>query len=473
MISSLCGFANLLRRNGAEVGSAELIDAARALVLTDLADRASVRRAITVTMNWATLNPAQFDRLFDVWYSCADLDLAAITGATAEAPKELASVELDADTTDAARIHADDGIVLDERESGGSSAPASTTVVDAPPAQGPAPSTPCLDDGQSAGASGDLAPVPPSEDDAGHVQAMVSLVDLPDTPLPEELELARATLADAVERRRHVTTAAAPRRVTAVTEPLLAEERSHLRRCVQRLDRELDGAPAWRRTRRHDGAIDLRRTMRRTVMTGGRPIDLRHAGKRDSAARLVVLVDLSMSVRGTARLVLHLVHRMRSSLGSLRAFGFVDSCVSIDRELRHAKAAMAIEHILGAVDLNASSDPGGALREWSMRWSHLVAPSTHIIILSDGRCNGRDPEFEVVERIRRRSASTIWVSPEPAGAWQLGRGEMDEYARRVDRAITIRSIDDLDLLTPQSARRPARQEQRIDVLISGGSGVKP
>ena len=227
-------------------------------------------------------------------------------------------------------------------------------------------------------------------------------------------------------------------------------------KCVRRLKRELRGAPSWRRRPARTGAVDLRRALRRTVTTGGLPIDISYLGDRHDAARLVVLVDLSLSVRGTSRLVLHLLHRLRSSVGSLRTFGFVDTFVPIDRALRTDDAIRAIENVLGSVDLDASSDPGRALRAWWSRWHQIITPETHVMILSDGRCNGNDPGYEIVRKIAARGAATTWISPEPPGAWRLGRGEMAEYGRCVDDAIAVRGLDDLERITVRSGRGGTR-----------------
>ena len=75
------------------------------------------------------------------------------------------------------------------------------------------------------------------------------------------------------------------------------------------------------------------------------------------------------------------------------------------------------------------------------------------MILSDGRCNGNDPAYETVRKITARSASTLWISPEPSGSWTLGRGEMAEYATCVDRALTVRSVGDLDAIVARFGGR--------------------
>ena len=448
MISGLCGFAVRIRRHGGEVGAAELIDAARVLTLVDLADRCAVERALRMTMSWATINPEAFQTIFDSWFGVDTFKLPTVGDALGDAPL---GVSLDAETVDAARIHTEEAIAIDDRRDG----PAGATSDVGVRGSQPAPTQTGDSGAPMAAPDGELAVAPPGDEtgEPGH-QIGDIVVALPDAPLDAELELARTALSTALDRRRADRFAVSvTSTVTAVTAPLSRNERAQILRCVRHLDRELRGAPSWRRHAARSGPVDLRRTLRRTVTTGGLPIDVRHLGHRQDAARLVVLVDVSLSVRGTSRLVLHLLHRLRSSVGSLRTFGFIDSFVPLDRALRTDDALRAIEDVLGSVDLGASSDPGRALRTWWSRWHYLVTPETHVMILSDGRCNGNDPAYETVRKITARSASTLWISPEPSGSWTLGRGEMAEYATCVDRAITVRSVGDLDAIVARFGGR--------------------
>ncbi|MEM9466245.1 MAG: VWA domain-containing protein [Actinomycetota bacterium] len=452
MISGLCGFAALIRRHRGEVGAAELIDAARALTLVDLTDRRAVERALRMTLSWASDQPDAFDELFAEWFSGETLE--PLEAESDQRPFDhLAEVALDAEVTEAARLHTDDAMAISDASEGADGASAEKGVS----GNTPAPALPSTDDGLPVGGHGDLADAPPDDEAATSASREFDVVvALPDAPPDASLELARGALVTALEQRRESSGLGfAAKRVTTLTQPLTHAEREGLSRCATAMNRRLAGAPSWRRHPASIGAIDMRRTMRRAVTTGGLPADVRLIGRRRDAARLVVLVDVSLSVRGTSRLVLHLVHRLRSSIGSLRAFGFVDAFEPIDRPLRTDDPVRAIEGVLGSVDVQATSDPGRALRAWWSRWHHLVTDETHVVVLSDGRCNGNDPAFGTVRTVTARSASTVWVSPEPAGAWSLGRGEMAEYAACVDEALTVRSIDDLGAI-PDALRRPYR-----------------
>lgn len=452
MISGICGFAQLVRSHGGHVAATELIDVARSLMLVDVGDRYEVERTMRFCLSFASTHPQLFDELFSAWFTGTSL-LDAEPTDLPDAPTE--AVALRAETTEAARIHTDDAVAVEaESDDDAATAPPDGGVRSSQSAPGQA-----FEDGDLVGALGEPASAPPT-DAPGDVDRRrdAQTVVLPDTAAAEDLELARRALTASLAERQHLTAMAATsaESATAAMRPLTRDERHQVARCASRLNRELDGAAAWRRRRSLAGAIDLRRTQRSMATTGGVPIDVRHLAPSNTAARLVVLVDLSLSVRGTSRLMLHLLHHLRSSVGSLRAFAFVDTFVPIDRALRHGEPARSITEIVRAVDVDATSDPGRALRTWWSRWHHLVRPDTHVLILSDGRCNGRDPAFEVVRRITRQSASTTWISPEPTGAWRLGRGEMARYAECVDRSLTIRSIEDLDVLTISPGARRHR-----------------
>ena len=115
MISGLCGFAERIRHHGGDVGAAELIDAARAFTFIDLADRKAIEGALRLTISWASLQPKAFQELFDSWFAADGFEVAV---AEDEFPEALLGVALDAETIDAARIHTDDALAVEDRPDG-------------------------------------------------------------------------------------------------------------------------------------------------------------------------------------------------------------------------------------------------------------------------------------------------------------------------------------------------------------------
>src|SRR5690606_26983585 len=75
-------------------------------------------------------------------------------------------------------------------------------------------------------------------------------------------------------------------------------------RALRELAERLVGRALVRARHARNGALDLRATLRRALGTGGVPFEARHRGKRPRKARLLLMCDVSDSVRTSARFML-------------------------------------------------------------------------------------------------------------------------------------------------------------------------
>ena len=135
---------------------------------------------------------------------------------------------------------------------------------------------------------------------------------------PREYVAGRAARIRAGRRRRGParTEAEVPRAVAGDQERLAtrrfdALEPGELAQ-LYRLMAQLELAPPLRRTRRHErgrrgSRIDLRRTLRGGLHSGGEPIRLAHRRRRVQRRRLVMLCDISGSMEPYARAYLQLL----------------------------------------------------------------------------------------------------------------------------------------------------------------------
>lgn len=209
-------------------------------------------------------------------------------------------------------------------------------------------------------------------------------------------------------------------------------------------------ARRWGRAR--TGRLDVRATVRAARRTGSVPMELRRRGRVRMAPRIVVLADVSVSVRPTAVLALHTADALTRCRRGVRLLTFVDTSVDVSTVVRRATPDAAVALLLdgGLIDLGAASDYGAALRSAAERLRAWIGPSTTVIVFGDGRGNGNDPGFDVIERWMRRSAGVHWCTPEPAAAWPLGFGEMQGYAERSTSARQVRTVADaVEALTDQ------------------------
>ena len=105
--------------------------------------------------------------------------------------------------------------------------------------------------------------------------------------------------------------------------PLAEAERAELEDSLRRLARSLHGALTHRRRAAAAGRVDSGRTMRRNMRFDGVPFVPVTVRRAEDRPRLVVLADVSLSVRATSRFTLNLVHGLQDLFTQVRSFAFV------------------------------------------------------------------------------------------------------------------------------------------------------
>jgi uncharacterized protein with von Willebrand factor type A (vWA) domain len=212
---------------------------------------------------------------------------------------------------------------------------------------------------------------------------------------------------------------------------------AELRRTIQPLSRKLATRLAARRKRTTRGQIDLRRTLRRSLSTGGVPLRPAYRHRRPGRPEIVLLCDLSGSVAGFANFTILLVQALRDQFSKIRVFAFVDSTDEVTHlvttgvaDPEHLGARMLAEAAL--VRWDGHSDYGGALTGFTANWLDAVGPRTSVLILGDARTNGGDPNLDAVRAIKSRARHVYWLNPERRALWSTGDSAALEYADIVE-----------------------------------------
>src|SRR5690606_34371066 len=142
----------------------------------------------------------------------------------------------------------------------------------------------------------------------------------------------RTTVTDEVRRRTAESRGREQVARSAVPTPLeqveflsaQAEQLARLRRTVHPLARRLASRLAVRRRHAKRGELDMRRTLRRSMSTGGVPMRPAYRARRPGRPELVVLCDVSGSVAGFSHFTLLLVQALREQFSKVRVFAFVE-----------------------------------------------------------------------------------------------------------------------------------------------------
>ncbi|MEH0632160.1 VWA domain-containing protein [Streptomyces bottropensis] len=215
------------------------------------------------------------------------------------------------------------------------------------------------------------------------------------------------------------------------------EQLVELRRTVQPLARKLATRLAARRRRAARGQIDIRRTLRRSLSTGGVPLRPAYRRHRPARPEIVLLCDVSGSVAGFANFTMLLVQAMRDQFSKVRVYAFVNRVDEVTRLVTNGEADPAElgRRIAGEATVSGwhgSSDYGAALGEFAERHLDAVGPRTSVIVLGDARTNGFDPHAEALRRIAARARRVHWLNPESPEQWGTGDSAALVYAEIVD-----------------------------------------
>jgi uncharacterized protein with von Willebrand factor type A (vWA) domain len=264
--------------------------------------------------------------------------------------------------------------------------------------------------------------------------------------LPELLKKHIETLA-ANWHREIESPEAAGLRVERISEA----ERYHLEETLRRLARTLPGALTHRRAVAGRGRVDPARTMRENMRYGGVPFRPVTVARKEDKPRLVVLADVSLSVRRTARFTLHFVHGLQRLFRQVRTFIFVADIQEITDLFEEHSVERALDRVFGGdvIDVDINSDYGTALRQFHDEYGSAVTRRSTVVILGDGRGNGNDPNLLAFEELARRCRRLIWLTPEPRYAWRLGNCDLPRYAESCDRVDVVRDLDGLDRAADQ------------------------
>jgi uncharacterized protein with von Willebrand factor type A (vWA) domain len=233
------------------------------------------------------------------------------------------------------------------------------------------------------------------------------------------------------------------------------DEMAQLERALRPLSRKLAVRLARKRRRRRRGPVDLRHTVRRSLSTGGVPLDLRFKPPRPAKPEIFVIADVSGSVASFARFTLHLVHAISSQFSKVRSFVFVDGLDEVTQLFEGvedpADAVLRINAEADVIAFDGHSDYGRALMVFHDKYARSLTKRSTVLILGDARNNYHQAHAEVLADIHYRAKAVYWLNPEPTNYWNSGDSVVSQYAPYCDRVIECRTLRQLEAFVGELA----------------------
>lgn len=220
-------------------------------------------------------------------------------------------------------------------------------------------------------------------------------------------------------------------------------EMDRLRHEVRRLANRLRSRIALRQKRAKTGQLDAKGTIRSSLRHGGVPFEIKHRDHR-LKPKLVVICDISTSMRYCSELMLALVHALQDMITKSHAFAFIDHLEYISPDFAGHEANAAIQQVLLRMPPgHYSTDMGFALDGFAHDYLDTVDSRTTLIVVGDGRNNYNDPQLELFQQLARRARRTIWINPEPPMLWGSGDSDMLKYVPLCDSVVVAATLNEL------------------------------
>ncbi len=216
---------------------------------------------------------------------------------------------------------------------------------------------------------------------------------------------------------------------------------------VRTLAEKLKARVTMRRKRtKRRGTLNVQATIRKNIGLGGVPFHIEFRRKKKERPELVVLCDVSDSVRQASAFMLRFVYSVQELFSRVRSFIFVSDIGEVTELFKEQKdPGKALEQAFNGAVINVwqNSNFGKAFADFHRDQLHTINKRTTVIILGDGRNNYNPPNDWVLRDIQQKAKKLIWLNPEGKRSWGVGDSEMPRYLRWCDMAEEVRTLNQL------------------------------
>ena len=209
------------------------------------------------------------------------------------------------------------------------------------------------------------------------------------------------------------------------------QDLASVHRVVAQLKRRLKTQGQEHRGRKRRMHVDVRRTMRASLETGGVPVVVKEKPIRPRRPEIFVLCDVSTSVTSASVFFLSVLHALHDAFRKMRSFVFIERVSEVTDVFARERDFKAVSELIardaGVADISGYTDYGRVWSEFRTLVEDELHPRATIIVLGDARTNGRDPRADEFAQIAARAGRTFWLNPEPRLYWNYGDSVIAAY----------------------------------------------
>jgi uncharacterized protein with von Willebrand factor type A (vWA) domain len=460
MDGKIVDFTALLRANGLRVSMAEHLDAFHAVAALGIDDRQSFKDALRAAMVKRAIDVPVYDELFDLYFS--GLGAAVRQGAEAlmdamqlserefqslmdQLAEILRDLDVDLSALAQALLQKDTGRLEQLLREAAQQANAQSIERS-------------YQEGRFSHSTAQRLGLGGLSEELDRLKQQLGRADLPpelteqlqqfiDQRLRDLREMIRRSVRIELEKRDQ--SQRERQRLTTLAEKsfyyLSEDEIRRMREAVTKLAQRLKHVVSIRRKRGKRGKFDLNDTLRKNLQYGGVPFRIQFDRRIRDKPQVLVLCDVSDSVRNVSRFMLQFVYALQDLYSRVRSFIFVSEVGETTQLFQEHDTQQAIELALTGTVINvfAHSDFGRAFKTFHRDHLGAVNNRTTVIVLGDARNNYNLPHEWVLRDVQARAKQLIWLNPESKLTWGFGDSEMDRYLPFCDLVEECRNLNQL------------------------------
>lgn len=224
-----------------------------------------------------------------------------------------------------------------------------------------------------------------------------------------------------------------------------ADELVAMRQAMRPLARRL-ATKLGNRRRRGRAGLDMRKTIRASMGTGGVPVNPSLRKKRPTKPDLIIICDVSGSTAQFAPFTLTLLAAVHEEFRRVRSFVFIDGIVEITDLLEKNPGIIDPNHLLakrGLITHDGRSDYYAALQSFLDQWGDSVTSKTTVLIAGDARSHDRPPATASIAELGHRSRRLYWLNPEEESEWNTFDSQMNTYQKYCTEVFQVSTIREL------------------------------
>ena len=196
--------------------------------------------------------------------------------------------------------------------------------------------------------------------------------------------------------------------------------------------------------------LDVRRLVRRSLRTGGDPVERPRRARKVVPRKLVVLCDVSGSMSAYSRAILLFLHAAVRTGRNVEAFAFGTRLTRLTRDLGVRDPEAALERSTSmSVDWGSGTRIGASLKEFNdVHGRRGLSRGAVVVIVSDG-WERDDPALvgRELATLARTAYAVVWVNPLKGNPeYQPLAGGMRAALPFVDRFLPGHNLESLEEL---------------------------